>query len=101
MNIHTTVGDVVVNRDKGYESFRIEIQFYDGEDWYKADSMLGPLVDDYIDGRSDITQSVIQEAVDEWFEQTDNDVKEIRGIIIKSTQKIRATPYELRQSIDD
>lgn len=101
MNIHTPVGDITVNRDKGIESFRIEIQFSDGESWYKVDPMLGPLVDDHVSSRSDITQSVIQEAVDEWFEQTENDVTELRAIIVKSTQEIRATPYDMRQSIDD
>ncbi len=101
MNIHTPVGDVVVNRDKGFESFRIEIQFNDGEDWYKVDPMINPLVDDHISARSDITQSVIQEAVDEWFEQTDNDVTAVRAINVKSIQEIRKTPHELRQSIGD
>ena len=96
MNIHTPVGDVTVNRDTGYPTYRLEVQFKDADDdsWYSSTPILGALVDDHIGGRNDITQRVIQEAVDSWFEQNDNNIEQIRAINVKEHTDIRRTPKD-------
>lgn len=99
MNIKTPVGDVNVNRKSGYPSYKLEVQYHDSDDWYSSTVSLSPLVDDRIDARSKITHSVIQEAIDAWFDEYGSDVDEIRAVEVIEKTTIRQTPYDERPEI--
>ena len=102
MIITTRFNDVEVKRKSVPEDFKLRVSMYDeGGQLYGTDAYLNPLVDDYIGGRSDITQQVIQEACDNLLEDIDRDIVKIKSIKVVSEQTIRKTPYDERNLIDE
>ena len=102
MIITTRFNDVEVKRMKRSEDFKLRIQMWDEDgQLYSTDSFLGVYVDDYINGRSDITQDIIQEACDNILEDLDEDIVKIKSINIVAEQDIRSTPYESRNLFDE
>ena len=102
MIITTRFNDVEVKRMKRSEDFKLRIQMWDEDgQLYSTDSILGAYVDDYINGRRDITQDVIQEACDKILEDLDEDIVKIKSINIVAEQDIRTTPYESRNMFDE
>lgn len=101
MKITTPVNDVPVERKRGTENFKLVVEFIDGDQGYSSEMTLWQLLDDddyegHSLDRQDITQKIIQKAVDAWFENTDYDIDVVRNIEIQSHQPLRKTPYDDR-----
>lgn len=99
MQINTRLGDVEVRRKSYSEDFYLKITFttVDDKNVLQSNTIINTLIEDRVGGRKDITQSVIQEAVDSFMEDLDNsDVTGIKAIDVVSEQRIRQTPYEAR-----
>lgn len=105
MDVRTPAGEVTVNRKRGSESYELAVTFNhdkgDSEHVYTVSLRLGPLVDTHISSRSDITASVVREAVDSMFDRIDDmdnvgTITNVNSIEIISDQALWKTPYSER-----
>lgn len=100
MKLELPTGEThTLERKRGPEGFKLEVAFREDGDAYSLDYRLNRLVDQTTLDRSDITNDLVERAIDEFFakiEDSNVDVDEVISIEIVSEQALRKTPYDDR-----